>query len=178
MLVQNSFSSGDTVTIVNNGVIEGMGGNGGASQFGAQSGGNPGAGAGNALYINRATTIQNNSVIAGGGGGGGGASGFTPNKGSSGWGGGGGGGAGFNPGAGGTGEFGGNSGNPPDYPVGRGGGAALLVQAVKQMAVLTLVPVAPAVQRDTILLAAAMLRGRLPAHGKAPQVNWSKHEQR
>ncbi len=49
MLVQNSFSSGDTVTIVNNGVIEGMGGNGGASQFGAQSSGNPGAGAGNAL---------------------------------------------------------------------------------------------------------------------------------
>jgi len=111
MLVQNSFSAGDTVTIVNNGVIQGMGGEGGASQFAAQSGGNPGAGGGNALYVNRATTIQNNSVIAGGGGGGGGGSGYTPNKGSSGYGGGGGGGAGFNGGAGGAGPYGGSAGD-------------------------------------------------------------------
>ena len=63
MLVTNSFNAGDTVTIINNGVIEGMGGNGGDSQFAAQSGGNPGTSAGNALYINRATTIQNNSRL-------------------------------------------------------------------------------------------------------------------
>lgn len=130
MLVTNSFSSGDTVTIINNGVIEGMGGNGGDSQFAAQSGGNPGTNAGNALYINRATTIQNNSVIAGGGGGGGGGSGWTPSKGGSGWGGGGGGGAGFNPGSGGGGAYPGNNGtdsaggagNPGDFQ-GIGGGA-------------------------------------------------------
>lgn len=111
MSVLNSFAGGDTVTIVNNGVIQGMGGEGGASQFAAQSGGNPGAGGGNALYVNRATTIQNNSTIAGGGGGGGGGSGYTPNKGSSGYGGGGGGGAGFNGGAGGAGPYGGSSGD-------------------------------------------------------------------
>ena len=107
MLVTNSFASGDTVTIINNGVIEGMGGNGGDSQFAAQSGGNPGTNAGNALYINRATTIQNNSVIAGGGGG-----------------------AGFNPGSGGGGAYPGNNGtdsaggagNPGDFQ-GIGGGA-------------------------------------------------------
>jgi hypothetical protein len=128
MLVTNSFNAGDTVTIINNGVIEGMGGNGGDSQFAAQSGGNPGTNAGNALYINRATTIQNNNVIAGGGGGGG--SGWTPSKGGSGWGGGGGGGAGFNPGSGGGGAFPGNNGtdsaggagNPGDFQ-GIGGGA-------------------------------------------------------
>jgi hypothetical protein len=110
MLVTDSFNAGDTVTIVNNGAIQGMGGNGGDSQFAAQSGGNPGASAGSALYINRPTTIQNNSIIAGGGGGGGGASGWTPNKGGSGWGGGGGGGAGFNAGAGGGGGYPGSAG--------------------------------------------------------------------
>jgi len=130
MSVPNSFAGGDTVTIVNNGVIQGMGGAGGDSQFAAQSGGNPGSGAGNALYINRATTIQNNSTIAGGGGGGGGGSGWTPNKGSSGWGGGGGGGAGFNGGAGGGSAFpgsagdstNGGAGNPGDFQ-GIAGGA-------------------------------------------------------
>lgn len=122
MLVTNSFNAGDTVTIVNNGVIQGMGGTGGDSLTGA-SNGNPGTNAGNALYINRATTIQNNSVIAGGGGGGGGGSGWTPSKGGSGWGGGGGGGAGFNPGSGGGGGYpgsngtdsAGGAGNPGDF---------------------------------------------------------------
>lgn len=123
MLVPSSFNPSDTVTIVNNGVIQGMGGDGGPSQFAAQSGGNPGAGGGNALYINRPTTIQNNSIIAGGGGGGGGGSGWTPNKGGSGWGGGGGGGAGFNGGSGGGGDYpgspgsadAGGAGNPGDF---------------------------------------------------------------
>jgi hypothetical protein len=130
MLVPNSFSPGDTVTIVNNGLITGMGGNGGDSQFAAQSGGNPGTNAGNALYINRPTTIQNNSVIAGGGGGGGGGSGWTPDKGGSGWGGGGGGGIGYNGGSGGGGPYPGNpgtvsspgAGNPGDFQ-GIAGGA-------------------------------------------------------
>jgi hypothetical protein len=130
MLVPSSFSPGDSITITNNGVIEGMGGNGGDSQFAAQSGGNPGTNAGNALYINYPTTIQNNSVIAGGGGGGGGGSGWTPDKGGSGWGGGGGGGAGFNPGSGGGGPYpgsngttsAGGAGNPGDFQ-GIAGGA-------------------------------------------------------
>ena len=121
MLVPNSFSAGDTVTIVNNGVIQGMGGTGGDSQFAAQSGGNPGSGAGSALYVNRATTIQNNSTIAGGGGGGGGGSGWTPNKGGSGWGGGGGGGAGFNGGAGGGGAYPGSAGDSANGGAGNPG---------------------------------------------------------
>lgn len=112
MLVPGSFSPGDTVTIVNNGVIEGMGGNGGDAIYSTfNPGGNPGFGAGNALYVNTPVTIQNNSVIAGGGGGGGGASGYRPNKGSDGWGGGGGGGAGFNAGTGGAGPYGGSPGD-------------------------------------------------------------------
>ena len=120
MLVPSSFNAGDTVTITNNGYIQGMGGKGGNSQFAAQpSGGNPGNVGGNALYINRPTTIQNNSIIAGGGGGGGGGAGWTPDKGGSGWGGGGGGGAGYNAGAGGDGPYGGNAGT---YDAGGTGG--------------------------------------------------------
>jgi hypothetical protein len=109
MTVSSSFNAGDTVTIVNNGTIEGMGGAGGAAIFAANAG-NVGLGGGNALSVARATTIQNNSIIAGGGGGGGGGAGYTPNKGGSDWGGGGGGGAGYNPGAGGAGPYGGSSG--------------------------------------------------------------------
>jgi hypothetical protein len=109
MTVSSSFNAGDTVTIVNNGTIEGMGGTGGAAIFGANTG-TTGGNAGNALSVSRATTIQNNGIIAGGGGGGGGGAGYTPNKGGSDWGGGGGGGAGYNPGAGGAGPYGGASG--------------------------------------------------------------------
>lgn len=109
MLVPNTFSPGDTVTIVNNGVIQGLGGSGGPSVFAANPG-SPGGGGSNALYVNRPTTIQNNSVIAGGGGGGGGGAGYTPNKGGSDWGSGGGGGAGYNAGAGGAGPYGGSPG--------------------------------------------------------------------
>jgi hypothetical protein len=140
MLVPNSFNPADTVTIVNNGVIQGRGGNGGDSQFGAQSGGNPGLVGGGALWVNRPTAIQNIGVIAGGGGGGGGGSGWTPHKGPTGWGGGGGGGAGFNSGTGGGGPFPGNpsdnlnggAGNPGDYQGifgGAGGGRGQLGQA-------------------------------------------------
>jgi hypothetical protein len=118
MLVPNSFNPADTVTIVNNGVISGRGGNGGDSQFGAQSGGNPGTTAGHALWVNRPTNIQNNGIIAGGGGGGGGGSGWTPHKGPTGWGGGGGGGGGLLSGQGGQGPYPGNSGN---FATGAGG---------------------------------------------------------
>ena len=118
MLVPSSFSPGDTVTITNNGVIQGMGGAGGPGQFGA-SNGVPGSVGGNALYVNRPVTIQNNSVIAGGGGGGGAGGGYTPDKGGSDWGGGGGGGAGYNGGAGGG---GGRPGSPGTSASGGAGG--------------------------------------------------------
>jgi hypothetical protein len=108
LLVQ-SFTPGDTVSIVNNGTIEGMGGDGGPAVF-AASPGSPGAGGGPAIGLSYPITMQNNSIIAGGGGGGGGGAGYTPNKGGSDWGGGGGGGAGYNPGAGGNGPYGGASG--------------------------------------------------------------------
>ena len=49
---------------------------------------------------------------------------------------------------------------------------------VTQLAELTHVPVEQAAQRDIILLESLMLRGRLPAHVKAHQLNWSKYEQR
>lgn len=136
MLVPSSFSPGDTVTIINQGTIQGMGGDGGSGGNG--SGGSPGssgAGGGNALYVNRPTTVTNNGTIASGGGGGGGGGGraFTVSKNASNQGGGGGGGgAGFNGGGGGGGGSGtppnydgrpGNPGNPGTSPAGGGGGS-------------------------------------------------------
>ena len=120
MLVPSSFSPGDAVTITNNGVIQGMGGDGGPGQFGA-SNGIAGGGGGNALYVNRPVTITNNSVIAGGGGGGGAGAGNTPNKGPSSWGGGGGGGAGYNGGNGGGGGVPGGGGSSSSGGGGGGG---------------------------------------------------------
>jgi hypothetical protein len=113
MLVPSAFSPTDTVTIVNNGVIQGMGaggGNGGAANNPAPTStpGVAGSTGGNAIYINRPTVITNNGTIAagGGGGGGGGAAARTNPKGSNfSGGGGGGGGAGTNNGGGGTGGF-------------------------------------------------------------------------
>jgi hypothetical protein len=104
MLVPSAFNPADTVTIVNNGVIQGMGGGGGSGGSGGS--GSPGGGGGNALYVNRPTTITNNSVVAGGGGGGGGGTYVQAGPAKSPapiGGGGGGGGAGFNGGAGGAG---------------------------------------------------------------------------
>lgn len=74
MLVPSGFNPGDTVTIVNNGVVQGRGGGGGAGRNGPGPGGG-GGGGGNALYVNRPTTITNNGTFAGGGGGGGGGGG-------------------------------------------------------------------------------------------------------
>jgi len=124
LLVPSAFNPGDNVTIVNNGVIIGMGGAGGAGGSGSPAApgqGSPGAGGGNAIFVNRPTTITNNGVVAGGGGGGGG--GGRPSAKFNG--GAGGGGAGFNggppngtPTAGGAG--GGSS--PPGGAGGAGGG--------------------------------------------------------
>lgn len=131
MLVPSSFSPGDTVRIVNNGTIQGMGGAGGSGastpappgQFGAFPGGGGGSG-GSALYVNRPTTVTNNGVIAGGGGGGGGGGGIVYSIPKQSWsvsGGGGGGGAGFNGGNAGSG--GSASGSTPgnNIPGGPGG---------------------------------------------------------
>lgn len=84
LLVPSSFSPGDTITIVNNGSILGMGGTGGAGgnagqtgygTTGGQTAGSPGSSGGNSVYVNRPTTITNNGTIAAGGGGGGGGGG-------------------------------------------------------------------------------------------------------
>jgi len=76
MLVPNTFSPTDTVTIINNGVIQGAGGagGGGGNGYGSQGAGGTG---GNALYVNRPVTITNNGTLAGGGGGGGGGAGVV-----------------------------------------------------------------------------------------------------
>jgi len=124
MLVPSAFNPGDTVTIVNNGTVIGMGGGGGlgAGPSGSPVG-SPGAGGGNAVYVNRPTVITNNGTLAGGGGGGGGGSG-SPSGGKRRTlvqGGGGGGGAGFDGGAGGAGVP--TAGSPGTLPAGGAGGA-------------------------------------------------------
>lgn len=99
----SSFTSGDTVKIINNGTIVGCGGTGGAG-----NGGNGGTG-GTGLYLTYPTTVTNNGTLAGGGGGGGGGAqgGFSTKTGYRTYGaGGGGGGAGVNGGAGGAGGAG------------------------------------------------------------------------
>lgn len=77
--VPNGLNAGDNVTIVNNGHIQGVGGNGGfgGHQHAPQAGG-AGAGGGSAVYVNRPTTITNNGTISGGGGGGGGGAASQP----------------------------------------------------------------------------------------------------
>jgi len=147
MLVPSSFNPGDTVRIVNNGLIQGCGGaagNGGAAttppsaQMPGDAGG-PGSGGGNALYVNRPTVVTNNGTIASGGGGGGGGAGlrvYTPKGAFSGGygGGGGGGGSGSTGGAGGGGGAAsggpalntgpGNPGGAGTSPAGGAGGPA------------------------------------------------------
>lgn len=131
MLVPSAFSPTDTVRIVNNGTIIGMGGTGGRGSNGAigtSSPGFPGNVGGNALSISRPTTITNNGTVAGaGGGGGGGAPGFGPSSFSAGSGGGGGGGgagsSGGTAGVGGAGSTAGNPGGTGTLTTGGGGGA-------------------------------------------------------
>jgi len=122
-LVPSAFNPGDTVTIVNNGIIQGMGGAGGA---GARTTvplpalpGSPGLSGGTALSVARSTTVTNNGALYGGGGGGGG--GGSPSLRGAIGAGGGGGGAGTNGGAGGAG--GPPGGNPGAAGTATGGGA-------------------------------------------------------
>jgi hypothetical protein len=91
--VASGWTSGDTITLVNNGTIVGRGGNGGnavgsdcSSQAGSGGSGGPG------LLVNYATKLNNGSGrIAGGGGGGGASNAFRNAKSGAGGGGGGGG---------------------------------------------------------------------------------------
>jgi hypothetical protein len=90
MIVPNQFSPTDTVTIVNNGIIAGAGGDGGVGGPASSVvypgfptsptsplavSGTPGVKGANAVNVNRPVTITNNGTIAGGGGGGGGGAG-------------------------------------------------------------------------------------------------------
>lgn len=100
LTVSTSFAAGDTVTIINNGVIQGSGGTGGSQNSGA------GVAGGTAAYIQRPTIIANNGFMIAGGGGGGGGAVNLPYKGGATNGGGGGGGAGFNGGTGGYSVYG------------------------------------------------------------------------
>ena len=81
-IVPSEFNPGDTVTVVNNGTIQGRGGNGGpggnASPSAATAGGAGGAG-GTALQVSRPVTVQNSGSLLGGGGGGGGGGGAVGN---------------------------------------------------------------------------------------------------
>jgi hypothetical protein len=114
-LVPSAFNPGDTVTVVNQGVIQGRGGDGGsAATVPGPGNGQPGQTGGAAVFVNRPTTITNNGTLAGGGGGGGAGSGAQPDSGFQIGGGGGGGGAGFNGGSGGSGR--GNPGISPPFP--------------------------------------------------------------
>ena len=119
-LTVGGFTTGDTVTIINNGTIAGKGGNGGGG--GGESGGT-------ALSTAFATSITNNGTVQGGGGGGNTGPGYyncyCGNVFSTG-GGGGGGGAGINIGSGGPGDPGnnvcGDAGSPGTYTTGGAGG--------------------------------------------------------
>jgi len=140
--VPNAFNASDTVAIVNNGVVQGRAGNGGAGgsnpRVGDQGGGPGGGGGtgGNAVYVNFATTLTNNGTLAGGGGGGGGGGAGVwqqinpkspPNYAYAG-GGGGGGGAGNTAGSGGGGgNPGGGPGGGGNSSSGGGGGAGFLI---------------------------------------------------
>ena len=138
LLVPSAFNPLDSVTIINDGVIQGMGGAGGAGSSANNPllfpPATPGLTGGNAIYVNRPTTITNNGVVASGGGGGGGGGGKKGGKYPYG-GGGGGGGAGTNGGSGGA-AGGGSSpiaaqaGSPGTSPAGGSGGARGAVAGV------------------------------------------------
>lgn len=127
-LTLSGGTTGDTVTLVNNGYIMGQGGNGGATGF-------PGSAGGPALQLGYATTVDNtngSAYIGGGGGGGSSGSGGTAGGGGGGAGGGNGGnngnsGAGGSGGGigstGGTGNSSGSFGTINGYSSGIGGGS-------------------------------------------------------
>jgi hypothetical protein len=100
-LTTGNLPAGSTITIVNNGRIQGAGGNGGSGGTGYTNGTDGGAG-GTALLLTQNVTIDNtNGQIWGGGGGGGGSGAYWNGEGSDTSGSGGGGGAGAVGGAGG-----------------------------------------------------------------------------
>ncbi len=76
LVVDTSWAAGDTVSVVNNGVIQGAGGAGGrGGTWSNHNGGNPGApgsAGGVGIRADRLVSMTNNGTIAGGGGGGGG----------------------------------------------------------------------------------------------------------
>ena len=122
--VDTSWNPRDTITIINNGFITGMGGAGGYGGDGGYSVGPgiSGYSGGPALQAQRATSVTNNGVIGGGGGGGGGGDGYSTYGGccSSSYfpGSGGGGGEGYSGGTGGAGGIGNVGSN--GYPGGSG----------------------------------------------------------
>ena len=103
-------TAGDTITLINNGFIIGMGGAGASTNGGAGSAGGP------AINLGYNISLTNNSYIAGGGGGGG-------RRFSGGGGGAGGGAGGSGDVAGGTGGSVGSAGGAGGGPTGGGGGA-------------------------------------------------------
>lgn len=128
--VGTSWAAGDTITIVNNGFIIGMGGAGGTGQSIDHHrifGGSAGAAGGLALRAQRAVSVNNAGTIGGGGGGGGGgiafAITFSPNSYTSNGGGGGGGGR-SNPASNASGGRGGTASGLPDMAFGGSGGGA------------------------------------------------------
>lgn len=114
-LILSGGTSGDTVTLVNNGYIMGCGGKGGSQTTSNSPSGTAGAGASPALSLGFNTTINNTNggAYIGGGGGGGGASANGTFKGSY-----------INLGSGGGGAGGGNGGDQlPGYSTGGAGGS-------------------------------------------------------
>lgn len=109
-LATGIFPVGSSLTLVNNGSIEGMGGNGGSG--GIASPGGTGSTGGPAIIVSHSIAIDNTNgnIFAGGGGGGGGGAGYSG-------GGGGGGGQGY-------GTSSGGSGTVSSAPGGSGGSAA------------------------------------------------------
>ena len=125
--VGSGWPAGSLVTLNNNGVIVGRGGNGGnAGPGGPGSPGSPGDGGSTAFNTSRPITIVNNDRIAGGGGGGGGGAGgrnaSRPQNNFAG----GGGGGGIGTSSGGTGWV---AGTPGTKTAAGGGGAAQVGQA-------------------------------------------------
>jgi hypothetical protein len=122
LLIPSGLTSGDTVRVVNQGVIGGRGGNGGHGartyQHSASSG-NPG---GTGMHVRYPTTMDNVGTMGGGGGGGGGGAAGNSDTPGAYTGGHGGGGASYGPGAGSTTGGGGGGGGHNRGAGGSGGG--------------------------------------------------------
>jgi len=130
LVTGSGWTTGDTITIINNGTIKGLGGNGGdgadvATNVQPAAGDNGSVG-GRAVRCQFTTTFTNNGSVYGGGGGGGGGGAAeyeykgaqTQNAGS-----GGGGGAGVNAGSGGSGGTASGTGTSNNGVVGNNGSA-------------------------------------------------------